>query len=998
MGAGPGAASIVGRETHRVSFPPAHIPATPGQHIGRSVSENAGPAHGGVSLSVSPWALRGAIPALGHTPALRGYPGGIDAAGPGWPGPAGDGQPEHGPGPARGTRSRADDGSGIRGTRRRADDGSGIGEAMTGAGGGSVWQQALGAWREAGLEWQRPAGWEPADADLQRTEPIPVVSATATAADVGLAPSPAGPPAGPSPGGGRAARAGAGVAERAAGRDGGQHPGPHPRPGWQHPRRSTRSMLVGAGVCVALLAVAVAGIVITGPLNAGPDRGLPGLVVAYPPARLADGQFAGLGGSPGKQVPPSLTGVAAAGSTVVAVGSRAALPSARPLVLMSPDGGRTWQPAVLRAQAGGPAAGPGAVPLMVAGGPGRWLAVGPDATWLSPDGRSWRLGPGIAPLAAGDRVQALARTGGGFVAVGENVRLLGAHVARTPVLWMSANGLTWQRQGPSQLGLPAGKGQVLALRWVAARGGVLMIGGEVARTVVEHRGKRKLRVLKEFPAVWRSQDDAAHWLRADPPASRGATARLAGLAATGSGIVAIRPGRSASGVRDAVAYIWGRGPGWRFAGKLRARRGAALNVTSVAGSDQGAVAARSAGRYQVAFVSVHGRSWHQTADLGRSSSAAVTGVTVGPGGKVVAAGASAPRPFLLLARGHRLPVGQAALAGAADLGPERQRPQRGPGRAGRGRSCRRGARGMVTPGRWPVGADGSHDAAVLAWNGSRAHQRRPWRRGLAGGRQRGRPGGNRCPGGRDRHARLRHRSRWPAAADPPDLTGREGLAPGRRRRAPGGARPHPDRRGGGAFGLCGGWCAGHSRPAGRRAVVVGRPHHLDAAGMVDGRCAGRRPVRAAGRRGWQDRFRRRGRHRHAPGRLALQGRPLVAVTAAGPAGRCQQCRAPAGGHPGTPHRRSRHAGAGRPGRHRSAPSRSMVAVPGGRQLSRCPPDRGQCDRPRRGGRGFPRHRNVGCFRGPGRGRVVVARRACLARGPACRADGSAGQALSRSQA
>ncbi len=542
---------------------------------------------------------------------------------------------------------------------------------MTGAGGGSVWQQALGAWREAGLEWQRPAGWEPADADLQRTEPIPVVSATATAADVGLAPSPAGPPAGPSPGGGRGAGVAgreAGVAERWAGRDAGQHPGPHPRPGWQHPRLSARSMLVGAGVCVALLAVAVAGIVITGPLNAGPGRGLPGLVVAYPPARLADGQFAGLGGSPGKQVPPSLTGVAAAGSTVVAVGSRAALPSARPLVLMSPDGGRTWRPAVLRAQPGGPAAGPGAVPLMVAGGPGRWLAVGPDATWLSPDGRSWRLGPGIAPLAAGDRVQALARTGGGFVAVGENVRLLGAHVARTPVLWMSANGLTWQRQGPSQLGLPAGKGRVLALRWVAARGGVLMIGGEVARTVVEHRGKRTLRVLKESPAVWRSQDAAARWLRADPPASRGATARLAGLAATGSGIVAIRPGRSASGVRDAVAYIWGRGPGWHFAGKLRARRGAALNVTSVAGSDQGVVAAGSAGRYQVAFVSVHGRAWHQTADLGRSSSAAVTGVTVGPGGRVVAAGASAPRPLLLLARGHRLPVGQAALAGAETSG------------------------------------------------------------------------------------------------------------------------------------------------------------------------------------------------------------------------------------------------------------------------------------------------------------------------------------------
>ena len=667
-------------------------------------------------------------------------------------------------------------------------------------------------------------------------------------------------------------------------------------------------MLVGAGVCVALLAVAVAGIVITGPLNAGPGRGLPGLVVAYPPARLADGQFAGLGGSPGKQVPPSLTGVAAAGSTVVAVGSRAALPSARPLVLMSPDGGRTWRQAVLRAQPGGPAAGPGAVPLMVAGGPGRWLAVGPDVTWLSPDGRSWRLGPGIAPLAAGDRVQALARTGGGFVAVGENVRLLGAHVARTPVLWMSANGLTWQRQGPSQLGLPAGKGRVLALRWVAARGGVLMIGGEVARTVVEHRGKRTLRVLKESPAVWRSQDDAARWLRADPPASRGATARLAGLAATGSGIVAIRPGRSASGVRDAVAYIWGRGPGWHFAGKLRARRGAALNVTSVAGSDQGVVAAGSAGRYQVAFVSVHGRAWHQTADLGRSSSAAVTGVTVGPGGRVVAAGASAPRPLLLLARGHRLPVGQAALAGAETSGLSVNALGVGPG----GQVAVGHADGAPAVWSRPAGGRWARMAATMppSWHGTGPGLTGVVR-GAAGWLAVGGKAGQAGTAAQVGAAGTLDSATAPGgtAADPHDLTGREGLAPGRRHRAPGRAGPHPDRRGGGACGLCGGWCAGHSRPAGRRAVVVGRPHHLDAAGMVDGRGAGRRPVRAAGRRGWRDRFRRRGRHRHAPGRLALQGRPLVAVTAAGPAGRCRQCRAPAGGHPGTPHRRSRHAGA-----------------------------------------------------------------------------------------
>ena len=46
------------------------------------------------------------------------------------------------------------------------------------------------------------------------------------------------------------------------------------------------------------------------------------------------------------------------------------------------------------------------------------MALGPHAAWTSPDGRSWRLGPGVAPLAGGDRVQALTQTPGGFAAVG----------------------------------------------------------------------------------------------------------------------------------------------------------------------------------------------------------------------------------------------------------------------------------------------------------------------------------------------------------------------------------------------------------------------------------------------------------------------------------------------------------------------------------------------------------------------------------------------------
>jgi hypothetical protein len=47
---------------------------------------------------------------------------------------------------------------------------------------------------------------------------------------------------------------------------------------------------------------------------------------------------------------------------------------------------------------------------------------------------------GIAPLVSGDRVLALARTSGGYVAVGKNLHPHGSDVLRTPVLWMSTTG------------------------------------------------------------------------------------------------------------------------------------------------------------------------------------------------------------------------------------------------------------------------------------------------------------------------------------------------------------------------------------------------------------------------------------------------------------------------------------------------------------------------------------------------------------------------------
>src|SRR5215469_15722235 len=74
--------------------------------------------------------------------------------------------------------------------RRSRVHGSGAVSTLAAADRRSVWQQSSSAWHDAGLEWQRPAGWETADADRQRTEPIPVVSAAVAPAEAGLAAAP----------------------------------------------------------------------------------------------------------------------------------------------------------------------------------------------------------------------------------------------------------------------------------------------------------------------------------------------------------------------------------------------------------------------------------------------------------------------------------------------------------------------------------------------------------------------------------------------------------------------------------------------------------------------------------------------------------------------------------------------------------------------------------------------------------------------------------------
>jgi hypothetical protein len=441
-----------------------------------------------------------------------------------------------------------------------------------------------------------------------------------------------------------------------------------------------------AVLALVLVAGALAGI---GIVRSGSGPAKPGfaLVTPYPPAVAADAELAGA-----TPLRASLTGVASAGKTVVAIGAQPSQPAPVPLILSSTDGGHTWARATLTGSApatgpgaagpgqgsltagpgpgavpgAGPAAVPGAVPgadavaaagtvpVLIAHSGGTWLALGQHAAWTSADGRTWQQAPGLPPV-AGDTALALAGTGSGFVAVGEHTG-----TEPGPVVWTLPAGRAWQRWSGQARGLTTRSGHVTALRWAAAAGGVVVAGGPITGAA-GHGGRPDA-------GLWRSTDGGRIWKPVKLPASHGATGGLAGLAAGGTGFVAVRPGHAA-GRQDAVAYLSARGSTWRYAGKLTPVRRTSLQVTTVSGSGHGFVVAAAIHAGQVAFYSARGHGWQQTADPGSG----VAGLTAGPGGTVLVAGNSRPgggaagmRPHLLLSSpAGRQQVGQAVLAAAA---------------------------------------------------------------------------------------------------------------------------------------------------------------------------------------------------------------------------------------------------------------------------------------------------------------------------------------------
>ena len=431
---------------------------------------------------------------------------------------------------------------------------------------------------------------------------------------------------------------------------------PHPE-GWERPPAGAGGCpLAGAGGPVGgravLLAAAAALAVVAAGSGYAVVRGGPA-TRDYPAASLAGTLFAGPAGpkaQPGQGISQPMRRVASFGGTVVAVGSQTGGDIPRAQFFVSRDDGTTWRLAAVTAPGGG-APAPGHAAQLITHGRTGWLATGPDGIWTSTSGRSWTLAStsGITPADAGDQTSVLISTGRGYLAAGQNA------AEGTAVIWTSADGLHWQRMAAPQLGMPSGSGVVTDITGAAAGGGGILLSGHIATTTVQSHGTGSQTVVTRTPAVWLSTDDGVTWTLAPVPVSHGATNGLAGIAADGTGFVAVRPGNVPAGPNaqpDGVVYASANGTSWRYVSTLTSASG--VQIGMVAGGPGGfAALGRGPGGYMAAFLSADGLSWRSGISFGPAP-ASVTGATVTAAGTVLVTGArgavGSQRPYLALAQ------------------------------------------------------------------------------------------------------------------------------------------------------------------------------------------------------------------------------------------------------------------------------------------------------------------------------------------------------------
>jgi hypothetical protein len=373
---------------------------------------------------------------------------------------------------------------------------------------------------------------------------------------------------------------------------------------------------------------------------------------------------------PGQQqrgVFQAINRVVAVGNTMVTMGSQTSDGVVRQQFLVSTDAGASWHLAPVGAPGGGQAA-LGHPAALLAGGPGGWVAVGPQAIWTSPSGLNWTLAAthGISPQLPGDSVWVITKTADGFLAAGAGAGAganmntsPGKHGATQAVIWTSRDGVTWQRMTAAQLGL-AGPGEtVLNISHATWQGNATVISG----TVLSNAGTR-------YDAAWLSTNGAA-WTRVTIPADHGAGTAISGLAFDAAGLIAVRPGRTASGAADGIAYFSPNGQTWQYSATIDAAGGWTPGV--VKGSAYGfVITGTSATGQLVAYTSTgDGTAWLPTGPLGDTARESVVGATAAPAGTIVAvgyttAGTTSQQPVFLEAgtNGSVRPVPLAGIAGA----------------------------------------------------------------------------------------------------------------------------------------------------------------------------------------------------------------------------------------------------------------------------------------------------------------------------------------------
>jgi hypothetical protein len=366
---------------------------------------------------------------------------------------------------------------------------------------------------------------------------------------------------------------------------------------------------------LAMIVFGVAVVVIVG-ANGGSAGPAPATALGFPPATLAGAEFTAA--ASGRGISQTIGQVASDGTEIVAVGSQSGARIGRAQFFVSQNDGRSWAMGSEQTSAGGEPP-PGHAARFVAGGQGAWVAVGPGSIWTSPDGRTWTLTPSAGmSLQPGDQISALRRTASGFVAIGTNIPG-GDQAKSSPVVFLSGNGINWQRLDASQLRLPAGTGRVLNLKYAATEGTLILIAGDTT---------------SQTSGAWLSRDGGSTWVAAGaPPAGHNAQPRIVGAAAVKGGFVLLRPTKGAR--PDLDVFNSPNGTAWTFQATLATPAG--LVAGPADGGPSGAVVTGRAGRTLTAFVSANGVSWQQTQAFGAAAAESVSGVAMVGSGAVVTA-------------------------------------------------------------------------------------------------------------------------------------------------------------------------------------------------------------------------------------------------------------------------------------------------------------------------------------------------------------------------